>query len=68
MEHLLHIGSMMCDGCAGRVKKALEAVPGVRSARVSYTDGTALVVCDGDVPLAALANAVEQTGYENLDH
>ncbi|MBU2860086.1 hypothetical protein HF290_17815, partial [Acidithiobacillus ferrooxidans] len=32
----LAITGMTCDGCAAHVRKALEGVPGVREAQVSY--------------------------------
>ena len=43
MEKTLKIEGMMCTHCSGRVKKALEEVPGVLSAEVSHESGTAVV-------------------------
>ena len=40
MTHL-KITGMTCDSCAAHVKEALEKVPGVQSALVSYPKGTA---------------------------
>ncbi|REM69076.1 hypothetical protein DSI38_02615, partial [Mycobacterium tuberculosis] len=37
----LKITGMTCDSCAVHVKDALEKVPGVQSAVVSYPKGTA---------------------------
>ena len=37
----LKITGMTCDSCAAHVKEALEKVPGVQSALVSYPKGTA---------------------------
>ena len=37
----LKITGMTCDSCAVHVKEALEKVPGVQSADVSYTKGSA---------------------------
>ena len=37
----LNITGMTCDSCAVHVKDALEKVPGVRSAEVSYAKGSA---------------------------
>jgi mercuric reductase len=37
----LNIEGMTCASCAEHVKKALEQVPGVRSASVSYPKGRA---------------------------
>ena len=38
----LKITGMTCDSCAVHVKEALENVPGVQSAEVSYTKGCLL--------------------------
>jgi mercuric reductase len=54
---------MTCDACAAHVEQALEQVPGVRSARVSYPDGTAQLAMAGDTPLSALTSAVASLGY-----
>ena len=39
----LDITGMTCESCAVHVKHALEQVPGVRSAEVSYAQGRARV-------------------------
>ncbi len=52
---------MTCDHCVGTVRRALEGVPGVASARVDLTTNQAEVVFDGDESL--LRAAVEQAGY-----
>ncbi len=59
----LQITGMTCDACATHVKQALEKVPGVRSANVSYPHGTALLAMASDTPLAALTAAVATLGY-----
>ena len=59
----LQITGMTCDSCATHVKKALEQVPGVRSASVSYANGTAELATTSDTPLAALTAAVASLGY-----
>ena len=59
----LQITGMTCNVCATHVKQALERVPGVQSARVSYPDGTAQLVMAGDTPLSALTSAVASLGY-----
>ena len=38
----MKINGMMCGHCEARVKKALEAVPGVESAVADHTAGTAV--------------------------
>ena len=60
----LRIDGMTCQHCVGRVKHALEAVPGVVQAAVDLESGSADVVCDsGDPDRAALANAITEAGY-----
>ncbi len=59
----LAITGMTCDGCAAHVRKALEGVPGVREAQVSYPDATAKVVLEGEVPMQRLIEAVVASGY-----
>ena len=44
----LQISGMTCDACATHVEQALEKVPGVRSARVSYAAGTARLAMASD--------------------
>jgi len=55
------VEGMSCGSCAGRVERALAAVPGVERAAVNLATGTAQV--EGRVGLPALAAAVERTGY-----
>ncbi len=64
MEKTLKIEGMMCTHCSGRVKKALEEVPGVLSAEVSHESGTAVVTLGAPVDDAVLKKAVEQQGYQ----
>ena len=63
MEVTLKIEGMMCQHCENRVKKALEALPGVEEAAVSHTDKSAVVRLSGEVPLETLRKAVEDEGY-----
>ena len=59
----LQISGMTCDACATHVEQALEKVPGVRSARVSYAAGTAQLTMASETPLVALTSAVASLGY-----
>jgi Cu2+-exporting ATPase len=63
-EKTLTIEGMMCPHCEGRVKKALEAVPGVKAATASAKSGTAVVQLDGDAAEESLKKAVIDAGYE----
>jgi mercuric reductase len=59
----LVISGMTCDSCATHVRQALEQVPGVRSAQVSYPKGTARLTLAPDTPMTALVAAVTALGY-----
>ncbi len=63
METVLHVNGMSCAHCAGAVKKALEAVPGIAEATVSLEDNTATVRLGAAVSDEALRRAVEDAGY-----
>ena len=64
MEKTMRITGMMCPRCEARVKKALEAVPGVESAVADHTAGTAVVTLSSPVPDEALRAAVEAQDYK----
>lgn len=67
MEKTLTIKGMMCGHCEARVKKALEALPGVEEAVPSHTTGTAVVKLSADVADDELRAAVEAQDYEVSD-
>ena len=62
MTHL-KITGMTCDSCAVHVKEALEKVPGVQSALVSYPKGTAQLAIEPGTSPDALTAAVAGLGY-----
>jgi Cu+-exporting ATPase len=62
-EFRIGVTGMTCATCAGRVEKALAAVPGVLSAGVNLATETAAITTDGRVPAAAIGKAIEATGY-----
>ncbi|MBU8542916.1 MULTISPECIES: heavy metal translocating P-type ATPase [Roseomonadaceae] len=57
----LPIEGMTCASCAGRVERALLAVPGIVEARVNLASEQ--VSIRGTAPVAALAAAVREAGY-----
>ena len=59
----LKIIGMTCDSCAVHVKEALENVPGVQSAEVSYPKGSARLAIAAGTPPDALIAAVAGLGY-----
>lgn len=66
MEKTMKIEGMMCGHCEARVKKCLEELDGVSEAKVSHTDGTAVVTMSAEVSDDALKQAVEAQGYTVL--
>ncbi|WP_321957687.1 heavy metal translocating P-type ATPase [Burkholderia cenocepacia] len=59
----LDIGGMTCASCAGRVEKALAAVPGVARATVNLATERASVHGAGALDAATLIAAVTTAGY-----
>ena len=66
MKKTLKVEGMMCTHCEARVKKALEAIPGVESAVADHTAGTAVVTLAAAVEDEALRAAVEAQDYKVL--
>ena len=64
MEKTMKIEGMMCGHCEARVKKTLEAIPGVTGAEVSHEKGTAVVTLSGEVSNETLKSAVEAQDYK----
>ena len=63
-ETAISVSGMTCASCAGRVEKALRAVPGVVDASVNLITERATVYAHGAaVDSAALVAAVEKAGY-----
>lgn len=65
MKFTMKISGMMCPHCEGRVRNTLLGIPGVSSAEVSHTDGTAVVSGENISP-EQLSSAVTAAGYEVL--
>ncbi len=62
-SHDLSIGGMTCAACVGRVERALRRVPGVQEAAVNLATERAHVVAAPGTDVAALVEAVEDTGF-----
>lgn len=59
------VEGMSCEGCVSTVTSAIEAVPGVKSAKVSLAEKQATVVADAaEVPAAKIEAAVSEAGYK----
>lgn len=66
MTKTLKVEGMMCEHCEARVKKALEAVPGVENAVADRNAGTAVVTLSAPVGNEDLSAAVEAQDYKVL--
>lgn len=64
MTKTMNIEGMMCPHCEATVKKALEGLDGVSSAKVSHESGTAELELTKDVDNAILTKAVEEKDYK----
>ena len=62
MEKIINITVMACEGCASKVKKALEALPGVDSCEVELAAKRAVVSLHDTVSDQALTDAVNAIG------
>ena len=60
----MDVEGMMCPHCEARVKKALEAIDGVKEAVVSHESASAVVTMDSTVSDEVLTKAVTDAGYE----
>lgn len=61
----LKISGMSCEHCEMRVRKALEGVEGVKSAKVAHKKGVAVIETEDNVTKESLVKAVNDTGlYE----
>lgn len=58
------VKGMMCAHCEGRVKKALEGLEGVVSAKADHTVGTVVAAVTKPLDYAQVQQAVAKAGYE----
>ena len=61
---VIKVDGMSCEHCKMRVKKALEAVKGVRLADVDLENKQVTVHITKDVDIQALKDAIEIAGYK----
>jgi mercuric reductase len=59
----LTVAGMTCGACATHVKEALEKLPGVQSAEVSYSKGVAMLTADRGISPNVLTDVVTELGY-----
>lgn len=67
MEKTLKIEGMMCGHCEMHVKKALEALDGVKKAEVSHKTSAAVVTLEKEISDDVLKQAVADGGYKVTD-
>ena len=60
----IKVNGMMCQHCEAHVKEALEKLEGVIEAAASHEENIVTLSCEGTVPEADLAAAIEAAGYE----
>ncbi|GHU74639.1 hypothetical protein AGMMS49992_16680 [Clostridia bacterium] len=64
----LNIGGMTCVNCQNKITRRLLKTPGVSSAQVSYTAGTADITYDSDVTTTdKIAEIITSMDYQVLD-
>ena len=63
MTKTITIEGMMCEHCEARVKKTLEAIPGIMCAVPDHTKNTAVVTLSEDVPADVIRSAIEAQDY-----
>lgn len=64
MEKIIGIEGMMCPHCEAHVKKALEAIPGVKEVTADHVKKQAVVILEGEVSDAILKETIEKEGYK----
>ena len=60
----LTVEGMMCGGCSARLQRVLEALPQVASCKADYVTKAVELVLKEDLPLDAIAKAVEAAGFK----
>ncbi len=66
MEKTLNIQGMHCTSCAVKIENKLALVEGVSKVSVNFATGKAVV--EGDAEEGHLKHAVEELGYEVVEH
>lgn len=60
----LKVDGMRCGGCSARLQRVLEALPQVESCKADHVTKDVVVVLKEDLPLDAIAKAVETAGFK----
>ena len=60
----LKVDGMRCGGCSARLQRVLEALPQVDSCKADHVTKAVELVLNADLPLEAIAKAVEGAGFK----
>ena len=63
VERIATVEGLMCGHCEATVKKALEAIPGVKEATADHETGKVKIALTGDVAEEDMKKAIEAVGY-----
>jgi copper chaperone len=64
MKKKIFIDGMSCQHCVNRVTRALEEIPGVKSAKVDLDEKLAVVELDYDVDNDTFKTVIYDAGYD----
>lgn len=62
-KHILHVPSMHCAGCIGKIEKHMNALAGVASARVNLSRKELRVTARDGIAVSDLIEAMEKIGF-----
>jgi copper chaperone CopZ len=62
--YAFHISGMDCQECANGLQGSIAALRGVKSAKVSFAKGTAVVKADGEFNPQTLIHRISSVGYK----
>lgn len=62
MEKQYSISGMTCSGCVAKVKRTLEAIPGVKSAQIELEASEGMIVCNKNIPVENLQQELSSVG------
>ena len=60
----MKVDGMRCGGCSARLQRVLEALPQVESCKADHVTKAVELVLKEDLPLDAIAKAVEGAGFK----
>lgn len=64
MKKKIFIDGMSCQHCVNRITRALEEIPGVKSAKVDLDEKLAVVELDYDVDNDTFKTVIYDAGYD----